>query len=275
MSGLLIGGVLHEVPGVAVISPGQVPWAMLSMGDYRTRQTSWVRQITLHTTKGMHPQHIKPGCGSGGKNRVVADFWSRDPQHSAAHLVVDNDGSVACLADLTLVEAYHATTVNGWSIGIELYQEADGGIHEAVLDTAVKLIPRICDLVGIPFQGEASPYVEGRVLQRLLHGGNDVVGVFGHRDNAWDFGRGTSTRGRGDPGDEIWARLRAAGLMTHHYDAKPRGEDRAYWEEVQNALNARKGEKLTPDGVCGPTTVAALRRHGLWGCGVFLEKPMP
>lgn len=274
MSGLLIDGTLHEVPGVEVISPGQLPWARLSTDDCRPRRTEWVGQITLHTTLGKHPQHVKRGRGKGGKDRIVADFWRKDPAHSATPLVIDNDGSVVCLADLVRTETYHATTVNGWSIGIELYQETDGGIHEVVLDTAVKLVLRICDLVGIPFQGEASPYVDGRVLKRLLHGGRDAVGVFGHRDNAWDFSRRAATRGRGDPGDEIWLRLRAAGMLAHRYDAQPRGEDLVYWEDIQRALNERKGERLVIDGVCGPATVAALRRHGLWAHGVFLEKPL-
>src|SRR5690606_41324392 len=58
---------------------------------------------------GLWPQHVIPGAGKGGRDRVVADFWRNDPTHSAAHLVVDTDGSVACLADLARDAAYHAT----------------------------------------------------------------------------------------------------------------------------------------------------------------------
>lgn len=275
MSGLLINGIRYDVPGVQVIGPGDEPWAKLSAGDCRTRPTTWVRQITIHTTKGMNPQHIKPGKGPGGRDKVVADFWRGDTNHSAAHLVVDNDGSILCLADLVKVEAYHATTVNEWSVGIEMYQEADGGIYEAVLDSTVRLVMRLCDLLGIPFQGEARPYVENGILQRLKNGGNDAVGVFGHRDNAWDFKRNGSTRGRGDPGDFIFLRLRAAGMLLHRYDQQPIPGDKLYWSKVQTELNKKYGLTLGTDGVCGPMTVAVLRKYGLWNGGVFAEMPIP
>lgn len=274
MSGLLIDGVRYDVPGVNVIGPGDEPWAVLDGHDGKPR-TEWVRQITIHTTKGIHPQPLRAGKGAGGRAKAVAAFWRGDANHSAAHLVVDNDGSILCLADLAKTQTYHATTVNPWSVGIEMYQEANGGIYEAVLDSTVALVMRLCDLMGIPFQGEARPYTSNGILQRLLHGGEDVVGVFGHRDNAWDFKRNTSTRGRGDPGDAIFARLRASGMMVHHYDRQPLGGDRVFWGDVQRALNRAHGLRLNPDGVCGPATVAALRTHGLWNGGVFREQPIP
>lgn len=273
MSGLLIDGKLHDVPGVDVISPGQFPWAKLDGRDFRTRPTTWVRQITIHTTKGIAKQHVKPGKGLGGKDKSVADFWRGDPNHSAAQIIVDNDGSVVCLCDLLKVEAYHATTVNPWSVGIEMYQEADGGIYEAVLESTVRLVLRLCDLLGIPLQSEARAYKEGIIIERLKHGGDDAVGIFGHRDNAWDFDGNTSTRGRGDPGDEIFLRLRAAGMLLHSYDAKPIPGDKAYWSKVQAGLNARFGIRIGTDGVCGPETVRTLRKYGLWNGGVFPAPP--
>ncbi|HEX7018740.1 MAG TPA: N-acetylmuramoyl-L-alanine amidase [Gemmatimonadaceae bacterium] len=274
MSGLLIDGKLHDVPGVDVISPEQFPWARLSQLDFRARQTSWVRQLTIHTTKGISKQYVRAGRGAGGKDKAVADFWRGDPHHSAAPLIVDNDGSVVCLCDLLKVEAFHATTVNTWSVGIEMYQEPDGSIYEAVLDSTVKLVLRLCDLLGIPLQGEARPYKEGAIIERLLHGGKDAVGVFGHRDNAWDFNHNASARGRGDPGDQIFLRLRAAGMLLHRYDDKPIPGDRAYWAKVQDGLNKRYGINIGTDGVCGPETVRTLRKYGLWNGGVFTSPPV-
>lgn len=274
MSGLLIAGQHHAIPGVDVISPGQFPWAKLDQRDFRARPTPWVRQITIHTTKGIAKQYVRAGKGAGGKDKAVADFWRNDPHHSAAQLVVDNDGSIVCLCDLMKIEAYHATTVNEWSVGIEMYQEGDGSIYEAVLESTVKLVLRLCDLLGIPLQGEARPYKEGVILERLKWGGKDAVGVFGHRDNAWDFDANTSTRGRGDPGDDIFLRLRAAGMLLHRYDDKPIPGDKAYWSKVQDGLNKKYGINIGTDGICGPATVGALRKYGLWNGGVFPAPPV-
>lgn len=275
MSGLLIDGKLHQVPDVTVLSPGQQPWVGIDRRDSCPRSTRWVRQITLHTTKGIATQSVKAGRGAGGKAKSVADYWRNDPNHSGAHIIVDNDGTVACLADLVNTVTYHATTVNGWSVGIEMFQEADGGIYEAVIDSTVKVVLALCDRLGIPLQGEARPYVPNGILQRLKDGGKDAVGVFGHRDNAWDFNKNVSTRGRGDPGDIIFMRLRDKGMLLHKYDASPRGTDLDYWAKVQSTLNQKYGEKLGTDGVCGPSTVAALRKYGLWNGGVFREMLVP
>ena len=56
MRGLLIGGTLHEVPGVECLSPGagSPSWLRLAPGDYKQRATKWVRGVVLHTTKVRH-----------------------------------------------------------------------------------------------------------------------------------------------------------------------------------------------------------------------------
>src|SRR5690349_3338406 len=100
MSGLLVEGVEVEVPGLRIVNVHDAQWAKLHPGDYRERRTPWVRQIIIHTTKGMWPQKVLPGAGTAGAGRIVADFWRGDPEHSAAHLVVDRNGEVACLADV-------------------------------------------------------------------------------------------------------------------------------------------------------------------------------
>ena len=283
MPGLLIAGLLVDVPGVTVIGPGELPWARLNAGDCRPRKTTWCRQITIHTTKGLWPQHTVATPGSGGKDRSVADYWSSSAEHGGAHLIVDDDGSIVCLCDLVKVEAYHATTVNEWSVGIEMYQAADGGITEATYRSTVALVLVLCDVLGIPLQSTNREYRANHIIERLRDGGRSVVGVFAHHHNAWKFAHslkpeqrkaypnGYANRGRGDPGDEIFARLRASGMMTFDIDA---GGELVYWRKVQQHLNAEHGEKLTADGVCGPGTVAALRRAGLWSSGVFVEMPI-
>lgn len=261
--GLLIADRIVDVPGLTVLPPathGGPPWCALSPGDYRPRPLgTWVRQVIVHTTKGDWPQTIRPGAGPGGRAKTVADFWRGDPVHSAAQLVVDTDGTVACLCDLEAAEAYHAEGSNPWSVGIELYQEAAGVLYQATLDAGVKLVLALCGAFGIPPQIHARTYGNAPLARmetgsgptRRQLGGPDCVGIFGHRDN-------TSERGRGDPGDAIYSMLIAAGAEGLDFSI---GEDLAVNRRRQAALNAR-GEQLAVDGLVGPSSLAAAARQG-------------
>lgn len=249
--GLLIGGHVVPVPGLTIRNPTDTPWCRLDAGDYRARRTPWVRQIIVHTTKGKWPQHVKPGAGAGGRDQWVAEFWRGDPEHSAAQLVVDNDGSIACLTDLAHTCAYHAGLSNDWSIGIEMYQELDGGVHEAVYAATIPLVVALCEQFSIPLQMPSRRY-NNAPMGRMVSGGPDMIGVFGHRDN-------TSRRGRGDPGDEFFRRLELAGAEAFDYELRA---DLATWRRRQMYLVAMFSERLTVDGKPGPSTIAAMRRHG-------------
>jgi len=262
--GLLISGELHQVDGLTIIPPAGMPgngphWAELEPGDYRARSTEWIRQVIVHSTKGIWPQRVVPGAGPPGRAEVVADFWRSDPAHSAAQLVVDLDGTVVCLCDLARVEAYHAEASNPWSIGIEMYQLGDGGIYDATLTATASLIAWLCKHLGIPEQMPRGPYRNaplrrmemGSGSTRQQSGGPNCVGVFGHRDN-------TERRGRGDPGDEIWRRLAALGFEGWDYDA---GEDLQTARRRQRILKARGADIGDIDGVVGPRTMAAMREQ--------------
>jgi hypothetical protein len=253
VKGLLIGGLLHEVPGVECLSPGagSPPWLRLAPGDYQLRKTRWTRGVVLHTTKGINPQTILPGKGPNGKDKVVADFWRNDAGHSAAHIVVDTDGSVACLADLATVAAYHATTANDWTVGIEMYQLPGGEIYEATLASTVAVCRVICSVLDIPYQMHHAVYKNAPV-PRLIPGGRDCVGIYGHRDQ-------TDRRGAGDPGGAIYARLRADGCEAFDFGKR---QDLDTWIRRQTKLRAM-GEHVDVDGICGPGTMAAMRRRGI------------
>ena len=270
--GLLIRGELVPVPGLTAIPPashGGPSWARLDRGDFNTgSRSTWIRQVILHTTGGLWPQPILPGGGSGGELPRYADIWQSDPAHSAAHLVVDTAGAVACLADLALTTAYHAEASNPWSIGIEMVQGRGGELHQVQLDATAQLVAAICDATGIPQQMPRGPYrgaplsrmegLERFTRNRLQLGGPDCVGVFGHRDN-------TSARGRGDPGDAIWTALAALGFEGLDYAS---GEDLSIGRARQVALNAeasRRGETWSPlvvDGLVGPASIERARRLG-------------
>lgn len=243
--GLLIGGIVHSVSGLDIVNPVDGPaWCRLSPSDYKTRRTPWVRQVVIHGTRGGWPQNVLPGAGKGDRAKIVADFWRGDLTHSAAQLVVDTDGRVACLCDLATCAAYHATVSNEWSVGIEMAQLGSGDVYEATLGATVLLVSALCDLLGIPKQ--MPDRYEGRPLRRLLDGGPDFAGVYGHRSN-------TDRRGRGDPGDAVFVELEAAGFEKFDLDA---GSDLAAWKRRQAKLGVKA------DGIVGPGTMAALRAGG-------------
>jgi len=82
--------------------------------DTGRRSTTWVRGIVLHTTRGIpggkdkRQQRIVPGIGPRGEAVRIARVWASDPRKAGAHLVVDHDGSIVCVADLLLDRAFHA-----------------------------------------------------------------------------------------------------------------------------------------------------------------------
>ncbi len=268
--GLLAGGLVVPVDGVHVDNETTASWARLSSGDYYTRRSSSVRQAIVHTTKGVWPQKLVDTL-PGGKDKLLADFYNGDPDHNGAHAAADLDGTGACLADLLRKAAYHATTSNDFSWGLEIYQLADGTITRASLRAALEMIIAGNRALGIPLQMHRAPYRAGQIVKRLRHGGADCVGIFGHRDQSWveprhlkppqraKYPDGYAGRGRGDPGD----------LVLEYFAADPRiecfdynrHEDLIAWERRQKKLNAM-GESLDVDGICGPATWEALRRHG-------------
>ena len=261
-AGLVLSGRVVGIPELNIIPPashGGPPWALLNASDCWPRPTQWIRQLIVHSTGGRWPQPILPGTGPGGEAARVADTWNTDPVHSAAQIIVDSAGTIACLCDLTTTMAYHAEGSNAWSVGIEMFQREDGGIYQATIDTTATLCMALCEALGIPAQVDSRPYASVPLSRmetgtgRLRHntGGPDVVGILGHRNN-------TGERGRGDPGDAIYSALVAAGAEPLDFAA---GEDLAIARRRQAALNAR-GERLIVDGLVGPASIAAARRHG-------------
>lgn len=247
---LLVGGRLVEVPGVAVIPPashGGPAWSRLDHGDYRQRRGA-PSQIVIHTTKGIWPQRVLSGGGAAGRAERVARFWDQSDEHSAAHIVVGSDGVTACLCDVATTAAFHATVANERSVGVEIYQEAGGGIYQAALDAAVRVVLALCEALQIPPIVLGASY-DGRPLPELLDGGAGYRAIYGHRAN-------TARRGRGDPGDEIFTRLLAAGA-----EAMSVTDYHRINTERQQKLVVR-GAKLELDGIPGPATLAAARSAG-------------
>ena len=256
MTGLLIAGRSVLADGLDIINSSDADWCRLSTEDYRARRTTWPRAIVVHSTGGNWPQMVCPGAGRRGHAAQIADMWSgRDRGGgertcSGSHLIVDFDGLVACLADLQYVTSYHATSVNDVTIGIEMCTLPDASIYQATIDATVKLCRVICDEMRIPFQVNASRYT-GHPIPRLAAGGADAVGIYGHRDQS-------EQRGRGDPGDAIYEALTAAGAEPLDF---ARGEDLERAKARQRYLSAH-GTPLAIDGLPGRHSLEAAKAQG-------------
>jgi hypothetical protein len=248
--GLLVNGSEHRVEGLVIRNPRDAEWCRLSYKHFQPRTTSWIRQLIVHTTRSTAPTRTLPGRGPGGGARRTLDTRCRGPATFAAHLLIDSDGTVACLCDLATTEAFHATVSNPWSVGIAMYQEPDGSIYESVYDATIALIPTLCIQLGIQFQIPGLPHCN-EPLRRMVGGGPHCVGIFGHRDIA--------LRGHTDPGDDIFHRLATAGAERYDHSA---GEDLEIWKGRQRTLNNHDGADLVIDGIPGPETVAALKAAG-------------
>ena len=259
--GLLIGGGLCPVPGVNVIGPHDADWAHLSPGDYVMRQTLWVRQYILHKTVADDPEQILGGVGPTGADERTAEGWqaefAHDRRYAGAHLLTGHDGRVACLADLRNVETFHATVSNAWSVGHETCELKGGGVYAAAMSATVETCLTACAALGIQLQMPKLGSYTGHPIPRMVHGGPDMVGIFGHRDN-------TEQRGKWDPGEALFEMLAARGVEQMDFAG---GEDLKIWTRRQLAL-VKLGHALTCDGVAGPGTRAALLAAGFPG-GIF------
>jgi hypothetical protein len=261
MSGLVINGARVPVPGRTVTSYLDDPRYSLKLPeDGKAARRHTVQLIVLHTTKGIpggkdkRPQVIRPGVGPNVDAELrCARFWSSSDLQSGAHLVVDFDGSIGCLADCAAVVAYHAKAMNARSVGIEIYQGSDAELYAGQLEAVCDLVDVLTMAFGI--QRQIPDKYRGPIA-RLASGGDDVVGVVGHRD-------GDDNRGEGDPGNAIFDALAARKYERFNFAA---GEDRAAWKDRQGRLGIRA------DGMPGPATRRALEAAGHPG-GLWVRRP--
>ncbi len=268
---LVINGQRVEVPGVeSACFLDKASLGFTKRRDFRLRKTSWVRSICIHTRMGINPQTHNPSKKDRHWDELGVKRASRDDRIASWHISIDSDGSYVCHLDLAKHCAYHCGQVNDVSIGIEMYQGADGNVTPETLATCVKIV----DVLTREFKIQRQYCTDQTICKRLarsrkpspksrsqklayIKGGNDgkdVVGVFGHRN-------ATRNRGLGDPGDKIFELLDDAGYEPFSIQ---RDEDLGIWKVRQERLGI-----LAPhDGVPGPGTVRVVeadnQKHGLW-----------
>lgn len=260
--GIVIDGRNEALPGMApdrVQSYVDDPRLTLALPNGgRPRRHGRVQAIVLHTTKGLARQSVRDGLGtSSDAGRRVVKMWAGSGRKVGAHLMVDFDGVVSCLADLQRTATYHAGEANELTIGIEIMQGAanEGGhLYAGQLDVVVRLVDFLTRRFGI--QRQVPGAYRERPTARLKTAG-DFYGIFGHRDQ-------TSQRGRGCPGDHVFTALMSAGYESF---VVSEDDDKRTWRARQERLR-QLGHSLVPDGIPGPATRRALlaegRAHGLW-----------
>ena len=264
---LVINGKKVPVPGLESACYLDNPkYGFTNKKDFATRTGADVRSICVHTRMGIRTQPVVNCTKPRNWDFVGVNNANRDDRIASWHISIDSDGSFVCHLDLLLHKAYHCGQVNDYSVGIEMFQEADGTITNETLDACVKIIDVITrelfiqrqipeDTVLITRFARSTPgNSKSTRLSYLRDGrsGSDYVGVFGHRN-------ATKNRGPGDPGDHIFDRLRAAGYESYRLSDD---SDKLVWTERQKKLG------VEANGVPGPATVGMLikagYKHGLW-----------
>jgi hypothetical protein len=255
---LIVGGMQHLIPGVKVVSWLQDARIRLGHDDFTQRKTRWVRLIVLHTTMGMSGG-LKSGAGPSDGARYVIKYQQDTKHiHAGEHLIVDCDGTVYQPCDLRDEAAYHATSVNDVSIGIELKQDGAGNLYETQMQVLVTVLDWLTDHFGIQRQFQHPYHGEDHPVPRLVSGGRDVVGIVGHRDQ-------TGMRGAGDPGIHPYTAMIGAGYEAFDFST---GQDLEEWRSRQTMLGM---SGVDVDGIPGPKTVLALQRAGHKG-GLWVQR---
>lgn len=187
--GVVVNEALEQIPGLRCSSYLAHPEVGLSREDYRPRRsTESVQLIVVHNTVGDWPIEIRPGrADDGDLAERNAIYWRRSKRESSTQLIVDQDGTVICTADLLRVAAYGAghPRGNGCGINVEMAALPTKGKRGSVLyqgqieDTATLcnwLAERFC----VPKVATA-PRPRGReYVEALARKGSVIRGLCDH-----------------------------------------------------------------------------------------------
>ncbi len=201
---LIVDGQRVETPGLETISWLDDP-KVPRVKDGRRRVPQSARAIVLHTVHGkLGPISDVPSVPSVRAERY-ARYQAGTAREVSWHITVDTDGTIVQSADVAAWTCWHATAVNGWTIGIELVQEVDGTVYRPQLAAVVALCDLLCARLAIERRvpARAGVPIVG-VVPRLTGTDGPWSGVFGHRNQ-------TRQRGPGDPGSSVFLALLAAG----------------------------------------------------------------
>lgn len=204
-AGIVVAGQRVPVPGAEVVTWLDDP-KVPRVTDGKARSASAVKAIVLHTVHGKVGPLAHIASVPSTRAEQYARYQANATREVSWHFTVDTDGTVVQSCDAGTWTAWHATAVNGWTVGIELVQESDGTLYRPQLAAAVSLCDALCACFGITRQVPARDGVPiVGVVERLTGKHGSWSGVFGHSHQ-------TQNRGPGDPGVHVFRALLDAGF---------------------------------------------------------------
>ena len=256
---IVLGGARVETPGLETVSWLDDP-AVPKATDGNPRRER-IRAVVLHTVKGIRGK-LLPGSKPSTRAEAYAKYQANTSRDVSWDYTIDTDGTIVVSNDPIERYTWQAGSVNPFTLGIEMVQEANGDLYADQMAVAVRfldLLTRELSKRGHPIQ-RAIPWKDGKpvegVIARLRNEPKTVAGIYGHRNQ-------TDQRGPGDPGNYIFEALAAAGYQQFDYDA---GADLAAWRGVQ------AGYRLPVDGIPGIATRDALIAAG-YPHGLLVRRP--
>lgn len=209
--GLLINGARWPVPGVEIVTWIDDPKRAPRVTDGRVRSKP-PTAIVLHTSRGVLGG-VREGARESTRAERLALYQATTKRDVSWHLTIDTDGTVLQQADLSTWMAWHASSANGWTLGIECVQHPDSGdLWGKQLGALACVCDVICEALSIPrtvpVDAQGRPYSGVvKAWQEKGEGGRGerFSGVVGHRNL-------TRNRGPGDPGDAVFETLLKGGF---------------------------------------------------------------
>jgi len=225
-------------------------------------RTQWLRAIVMHTVHGKTGK-LLPGLSKPStRAESYAKYQASTSRDVSWDYTIDTDGTIVASNDPVKFYTWQATSVNPFTLGIELVQEDNGDLYEGQIAVAVQFLDVLTRELadrGHPIQRQVPMTADGKPVKGIVKRIEDssqaknFSGVVGHRNQ-------TTNRGPGDPGDHIFNALLKAGYKGFNLDTN---DDVVFWKDIQTRLG------VTPaDGIPGRATQAALLKagykHGLW-----------
>ena len=256
---IILDGKKIETPGLETVSWLDDP--KVPQATHGNPRNQWIRAIVMHTVHGKSGKLLPGFSKPSTRAESYAKYQANTSRDVSWDYTIDTDGTIIASNDPVKFYTWQATSVNPFTLGIELVQEDNGDLYEGQMDVAVRFLDLLTRELAdrehpiqrqIPLTVDSHP-VTG-VIKRIADAtsAKSVVGIYGHRNQ-------TSNRGPGDPGDFVFKALQAAGYKGFYLDNQ---EDLIFWKSIQTRLG------LSPDGVPGPATQQALlnagHKHGLW-----------
>jgi len=270
---IVLNGLRQEVPGIKSESwlDGNPKIKYITDKDPRNRR---IRGIVAHTHEGLSGNLLDGFGPNTTLDERLAMYQVSTDRYVSWDYTIDLNGDITWQNDPAVDCSWHAYPVNRLTLGFEMIQQVRknaagqmiaGDLYRGQIEKAVLMIDFLTAKLKIQRQIPWDTTLnrpDSRVLDRLKTSGGcgeDVVGVYGHRNI-------TSQKPAGDPGDAIYLALKDAGYELFDYALE---QDKTAWKARQQMLGMPASDC---DGVALTKTVAALESHG-HKFGLWVKRP--